>query len=56
MSARTDVEAEQNQISSGVTPEDLTATLKDKLDASHVDISDLSGTSSLGFLVRFYHR
>ena len=44
MSARTDVEASQNQESTGVTPETLSATLKDKLEASHVDISDLSGT------------
>lgn len=44
MSARTDAEAEQNQLSSGITPDTLTTKLKEKLDASHVDISDLSGT------------
>jgi hypothetical protein len=44
MSARTDVEAVQNQASSGITPDALSATLKEKLEASHVDISDLSGT------------
>ena len=45
MSARTDVEAEQTQASTGVTPDTLGATLKDKLEASHVDIADLSGMS-----------
>lgn len=44
MSARTDVEATQNQLSSGVTPESLKATLFEKLEAQHVDIQDLSGT------------
>lgn len=44
MSARTDIEAEQNQMSSGITPDTLSATLKEKLDAVHVDIADLSGT------------
>ncbi|KAH0290279.1 bola-like protein [Aureobasidium namibiae CBS 147.97] len=43
MSARTDVEATQNQLSSGVTPESLKATLFEKLEAHHVDIQDLSG-------------
>ena len=43
MSARTDFEAEQIQASTGITPDTLGATLKDKLDASHVDIADLSG-------------
>ncbi|KAI5199945.1 hypothetical protein E4T39_05985 [Aureobasidium subglaciale] len=43
MSARTDVEATQNQLSSGVTPESLKATLIEKLEAQHVDIQDLSG-------------
>lgn len=43
MSARTDVEAVQNQHSSGVTPETLKATLIEKLEAQHVDIQDLSG-------------
>lgn len=46
MSARTDVEAEQTQAATGVTPDTLGATLKSKLDASHVDIADLSGTAS----------
>ena len=43
MSARTDVEAEQNQAASGITPDSLGATLREKLEASHVDIADLSG-------------
>lgn len=43
MSARTDVEATHNQLSSGVTPESLKATLFEKLEAQHVDIQDLSG-------------
>ncbi len=43
MSARTDVEASEKQASSGITSDDLTATLKSKLDASHVEIQDLSG-------------
>ena len=44
MSARTDAEADANQASSGVTPDTLGATLKEKLAAEHVDIVDLSGT------------
>lgn len=43
MSAQTDVEATQNQHSSGVTPESLKATLYQKLEAEYVDIVDLSG-------------
>lgn len=43
MSARTDAEATNNQASSGVTPDTLKATLEQKLEASHVDIVDLSG-------------
>jgi stress-induced morphogen len=43
MSSRTDTEAEQTQQSSGITPDSLETTLKEKLEASHVDISDLSG-------------
>lgn len=44
MSARTDAEATNNQLSSGVTPEHLQTVLKDKLEAQHVEIADLSGT------------
>jgi len=47
MSARTDLEAEKTQASTGVTPSTLTTTLKAKLEASHVDIQDLSGTPPL---------
>jgi hypothetical protein len=47
MSARTDVEAEQNQITSGVTPESLKSALKERIEAVHVEIMDLSGTTSL---------
>ncbi|KAK5695597.1 hypothetical protein LTR17_024548 [Elasticomyces elasticus] len=43
MSARTDVEAQETQATTGVTPDTLGATLKEKLEASHVDIQDLSG-------------
>ncbi|KAI7303892.1 hypothetical protein KC315_g15420 [Hortaea werneckii] len=43
MSARTDAEATNNQLSSGVTPEHLQTVLKDKLEAQHVEIADLSG-------------
>lgn len=43
MSARTDVEASQNQASSGITPDSLKTTLQQKLEATHVDIEDLSG-------------
>ncbi|EME42472.1 hypothetical protein DOTSEDRAFT_134411 [Dothistroma septosporum NZE10] len=43
MSARTDVEVEQSQMSSGVTPDTLGATLREKLGAVHVEIADLSG-------------
>ena len=47
MSARTDLEAEQNQHTSGVTPETLRTALTEKLGAQHVDIADLSGMLSL---------
>lgn len=49
MSARTDTEATSNQNSSGVTPATLDATLREKLEAQHVDIADLSGTSTNHF-------
>lgn len=47
MSARTHVGAEQTQTDTGITPGALGATLKEKLEASHVDIADLSGMSIL---------
>ncbi|KAK5172383.1 bola protein [Cryomyces antarcticus] len=43
MSARTDAEASEVQYSTGVTPETLKTTLIQKLEASHVDVEDLSG-------------
>ncbi|KAK5168653.1 uncharacterized protein LTR77_005962 [Saxophila tyrrhenica] len=43
MSARTDTEATSTQSTSGITPDHLTSTLQSKLEASHVEISDLSG-------------
>lgn len=47
MSARTDVEAEANQNTSGVTPDTLQSTLKEKLEAQHVEIADLSGNPAV---------
>jgi len=44
MSARTDTEAAEKQASTGITPDTLKSTLIEKLEASHVDIEDLSGT------------
>lgn len=44
MSARTDAEADAVQETTGITPESLTTKLSHKLEASHVDISDLSGS------------
>ncbi|KAM0705004.1 hypothetical protein Q7P35_007791 [Cladosporium inversicolor] len=43
MSAQTDTEATQNQLSSGITADSLGEALKTRLEASHVDIQDLSG-------------
>ncbi|KAI9654370.1 MAG: hypothetical protein M1821_006686 [Bathelium mastoideum] len=43
MSARTDVEATENQASTGITPETLRVKLVEKLEAQHVQIEDLSG-------------
>lgn len=43
MTARTEAEAEQMQNRSGVTPQSLETTLREKLDASHVEIVDMSG-------------
>lgn len=45
MSARTDVEATQVQHSTGVTPEHLEEILVQQLDATYVQIEDLSGTA-----------
>jgi len=43
MSARTDDEATQVQVSSGITPDTLKYRLIEKLDATHVQIEDMSG-------------
>lgn len=43
MSARTDTEAATTQATTGVTPESLRQTLITQLDATHVDIEDMSG-------------
>ncbi|KAG8628637.1 hypothetical protein KVT40_002502 [Elsinoe batatas] len=43
MSARTDSEAMEVQATSGVTPDSLRTTLVEKLQATHVEIEDLSG-------------
>ncbi|KAF2227686.1 bola protein [Elsinoe ampelina] len=43
MSARTDNEAMEVQGTSGVTPDSLRTTLVEKLQATHVEIEDLSG-------------
>ena len=52
MSARTDLEATENQANSGVTPEQIRKTLIAQLDAIRVDIEDMSGT--VDFSVRIY--
>ena len=41
--AETDTQAEIVANTSGITPDSLKATLKEKLQASHVDINDMSG-------------
>ncbi len=47
--AETDVQAENVAKSSGITPTSLQDTLKEKLQAEHVDVEDMSGTSDLQF-------
>jgi hypothetical protein len=42
--AETDTQAAAAANTSGITPDSISATLKEKLDASHVDINDISGT------------
>lgn len=41
--AETDTQAAAAANTSGITPASLSATLKEKLEASHVDINDMSG-------------
>ncbi|USP75242.1 hypothetical protein yc1106_02516 [Curvularia clavata] len=43
MSARTDAEATNVQVTSGVTMEGIKKKLEEGLDATHVEIEDLSG-------------
>lgn len=43
--AETDTQAAAAANTSGITPDSISATLKEKLDASHVDINDISGTA-----------
>lgn len=47
--AETDTEAAAIANSSGITPQTLSATLREKLEASHVDINDISGIHLLLF-------
>lgn len=42
--AETDAQAENVAKSSGITPTSLQNTLKEKLQAEHVDVEDMSGT------------
>lgn len=51
MAAPTDTQAEAVQNSTGITPETLTETLKSSTDlnASHVDIQDISGGCGASF-------
>ncbi|KAI9816583.1 MAG: hypothetical protein M1827_001715 [Pycnora praestabilis] len=49
MSARTDTEASTNAQTTGVTPATLKATLFQKLEATHVDIEDISGGCGSAF-------
>jgi hypothetical protein len=44
MSARTDAEATNVQVTSGVTMEGIKKKLEDGLNATYVEIEDLSGT------------
>jgi hypothetical protein len=41
--AMADTQAAAEATTSGVTPESISATLKSKLDASHVEVEDISG-------------
>ena len=48
MSARTDVEAQQNATVQGVSEASLKARIQTELEAEHVEIEDLSGGHALG--------
>ncbi|KAL8794536.1 MAG: hypothetical protein Q9195_002871 [Heterodermia aff. obscurata] len=47
--AETDTEAAATANTSGITAQSLTATLREKLEASHVDINDISGGCGQAF-------
>jgi len=49
MAAQTDTAAASSATESGVTAASLTATLKEKLNASHVQIEDMSGGCGQAF-------
>ena len=42
--AETDIQAESAANTTGVTPESIDTTLKDKIGAQYVEIEDMSGT------------
>lgn len=44
--AESDTQAENVASETGITPESLSSTLKEKLEAKHVDIEDMSGKLS----------
>ena len=56
MSARTDAEAEQAQASSGVTIEGLRRKIGEQLEATYVEIEDMSGKTSHIFAQYFEAR
>lgn len=45
--ARTDTEASANQNQTGITPDTLRQTLLQELEATHVEIEDMSGAPLL---------
>ena len=49
MASSSDVDATKVQNSTGITPETLKATLREKLQANHVDVEDMSGMCSILF-------
>ena len=52
--AETDTQAENVANTSGITPDSLKQTLKEKLQANHVDINDMSGESLHNFCLIFF--
>jgi hypothetical protein len=55
MSARTDEEATNAQNATGITPESLKEKLEKELEATHVEIQDISGTESIAHLHWNFH-